>query len=365
MSTNEKTRKKVSPIPCINWIENFPKGELPSIATEMQILLIAIDTEYQSNYTRNTNLCLSYQYCAYDMQSGKNRTGIFYMDVNKQERLSMGEFTKRILEEMDITISSLSGYRIIFIAHFFTAEWAMFRDKKELYMKFEYIRKTLITIKTPLETKIHDENNEVVNLWVDVRDTMLLLPEGYKSLEKASTFIKGYEKIDLPDEVKSNMYQFLQDEPEKFEKYALRDAEVTLKLFIKLQYLLNVVNGTVSKMFSTLASATTSHFKSFSENRFQRFNEEGIAINDKAVHNMQFDRLHSLYKKHESLADRSYMGGLNSSYYIGHCEGYTFLDIDFKNAYPTAMNLLKIGDFGHKQTKPKSKKSSPFIEGLE
>jgi hypothetical protein len=161
------------------------------------------------------------------------------------------------------------------------------------------------------------------------------------------------------------MYQFLQDEPKKFEEYALRDAEVTLKLFIKLQYLLNVVNGTETKMFSTLASATTSHFKSFSETRFQRFNAEKRAISDKQVHTMQFNRLHSIYKKHESLADRSYMGGLNSSYHIGYCEGYTFLDIDFKNAYPTAMNLIKIGDFGHKLVKSKSKKLSPFIEGLK
>jgi len=365
MSTDGKTRKKVSPPPCIDWIIHFPNGELPTIDSRTPILLIAIDTEYQSNYTCNTNLCLSYQYSAYDMQSGKYKTSIFYMDVNKQERLSLGELTKKILEEMEISISSLAGYKIIYIAHFFTAEWSMLRDKKELYMKFEHIRKTLTTTKNPLKTTILDENNEVVNLWVDVRDTMLLLPEGYKSLEKASTFIEGYEKIDLPVEVKSNMYQFLQDEPAKFEEYALRDAEVTLKLFINLQYLLNVVNGTETKMFSTLASATTSHFKLFSENRFQRFNDEGKVISDRPVHNMQFDRLHSLYKKYESLADRSYMGGLNSSYHIGYCKGYTFLDIDFKNAYPTAMNLIKIGDFGHKLDKSNSKKSSPFIEGLE
>lgn len=366
MSKDEKTSEKSKKTPpCIDWIKHFPNGELPTIASGTAILLIAIDTEYQSNYTCNTNLCLSYQYSAYDMQSGKYKTGIFYMDVNKQERLSLGELTKKVLEEMEISISSLAGYRIIYVAHFFTAEWSMLRDKKELYMKFELIRKTLTTTKNPLKTTIIDENNEVVNLWVDVRDTMLLLPEGYKSLEKASTFIDGYEKIDLPIEVKSNMYQFLQDDHEKFEKYALRDAEVTLKLFIKLQYLLNVVNGTETKMFSTLASATTSHFKLFSENRFQRFNDEGKAVSDRQEHNMQFDRLHSLYKKHESLADRSYMGGLNSSYHIGYCEGYTFLDIDFKNAYPTAMNLIKIGDFGHKLDKSNSKKSSPLIEGLK
>jgi hypothetical protein len=365
MSKDEKIRKKSNKTPpCIDWIVHFQNGELPTIASGTPILLIAIDTEYQCNYTCNTNLCLSYQYSAYDMQSGTYKTGIFYMDVNKQERLSLGELTKKVLEEMQIPISSLTGYKIIYVAHFFTAEWSMLKDKKELYMKFEYIRKTLTTTKNPLKTTIIDENNNKVNLWVDVRDTMLLLPEGYKSLEKASTFIEGYEKIDLPIEVKSNMYQFLQDEPEKFEEYALRDAEVTLKLFIKLQYLLNFVNGTDTKMFSTLASATTNHFKLFNQLRFKLVNKKGETLSDSSVHNMEFDRLHTIYKKYESLADRSYMGGLNSSYHIGYSEGYTFLDIDFKNAYPTAMNLIKIGDFGHKLDKSSSKKSSPFLKEL-
>jgi hypothetical protein len=189
MSKESEERKA----PSINW-NCFPEGELPTKAIGTPILCIALDTEYQSNYTCNTNLCLSYQYSAYDMQSGKYKTGIFYMDVNKQERLSLGELTKKVLEEIEIPISSLAGYKIIYVAHFFTAEWSMLNDKKELTIKLEHIRKSLTTTKNPLKTTILDENNEVVNLWVDVRDTMLLLPEGYKSLEKASTFIEGYDK---------------------------------------------------------------------------------------------------------------------------------------------------------------------------
>ena len=41
-----------------------------------------------------------------------------------QERLSLSELTKKVLEEMEISISSLFEYRIIYIAHFFTAEWS-------------------------------------------------------------------------------------------------------------------------------------------------------------------------------------------------------------------------------------------------
>ncbi len=341
-------------LPVIQW-SDFPNGELPTKAIGSRILLIALDTEYQSNYTANTNLCLSYQYAVYDLYDGTYKSGIFYTNINAQERYALGEFTHKVLGEINKSPSSLRGYRIIYIAHFFSAEWAMFKDRKELYMKFEYIRKSLITTNRPLKTTIMDENGATVNLFVDVRDTMLLLPEGYKSLDKASEFIEGYEKIDIGIENKINMLKYLQERPVEFEKYAIRDAEVTLKLFIKLQFLLNKINDTEDKLFSTLASATTNDFKKFSSAKF------GIQ-----AHQMQYDRFHTLYKKYESIADRSYQGGLNSSYYIGESIGYTFLDIDFKNAYPTAMNLLKIADFGEKIPKPtKQNYSASSLEELK
>lgn len=376
--SSENPKEKIE-IPEVSWID-FPDGELPTKAIGSRILFIALDTEYQSNYTANTNLCLSYQYAVFDLFEGCYKSGIFYPDINKQERFTLGEFTKKVLQKINLLPSQLINYRIIYISHYFTAEWAMFKDRTDLHMKFEYIRKSMITTNRPLKTTITDENGETVNLFVDVRDTMLLLPEGYKSLEKASTFIEGYEKISIEDEYKSKMYQFLQDEPELFENYAIRDAEVTLKLFIKLQYMLNKINNTGNKLFSTLASATTNDFKQFSKKKFEDIklfdvassvdNETGASGKKYAgtlIHNMQFDRFHTLYKEYESLANRSYLGGLNSSYYVGKCVGYTFVDVDFKNCYPTAMNLLKIGNFGTKMPKTRKFKASASVnlEGVE
>lgn len=360
---DKNTEGKKGKVPEILW-SNFPDGVIPEGALptdeddRSRILFLAIDTEFQSNYTANTNLCLSYQYAVYNLFDGCYKSGVFYPDINKQERYSLSQFTKKVLQEMNFPISELKDFRIIYIAHYFTAEWSMFSDRKSLHMKFEYIRKTMTTTNRPLKTTIIDENGKKVNLWVDVRDTMLMLPDGYKSLEKASTFIEGYEKIVIGAEHKSKMYQFMQDDPTLFEKYAIRDAEVTLKLFVKLQYMLNTINGTQSKLFSTLASATTNDFKEYSKKRYEN-DAKGL------IHKMQFDRWHSLYKEYESLANRGYLGGLNSSYHIGKSKGYTFVDIDFKNAYPTAMNLLKIGNFGWRSEKPKKYKSASAIVDLE
>ena len=350
MSKKPKEESKTNTPLGVDWEHNFPNGEISPIASGTPILMIAIDTEYQSNYTCNKNLLLSYQYSAYDLMTGKYKSGIFYPDIKSEERYTFSQLFRKVLKDMGIAISSLKDYKVIFVAHFFTAEWSMFKDRDELYMKFEYIRKTMTTTRNSLKTTIKDENDELINMNVDFKDTMLLLPEGFKSLEKASTFIEGYEKIDLDVAIKQNMIQFMIDKPQLFKEYAIRDAEVTLKLFVKLQYLLNKINKTESEIFSTLASATTKHFTSYSRNKF-----EGLIVKKEPlaqeIHSMQYDRKHHLYQKFVSLADRSYMGGLNSSYYIGECEGYTFIDIDFKNCYPTALNLLKIGDFGQKVRK--------------
>ncbi|MDD2699373.1 MAG: hypothetical protein PHF17_11285 [Arcobacteraceae bacterium] len=357
----EKVKEPI-PFPNIAWDKDFPDGEFPLTPTGTGILVVAMDTEYRSNDTAYKNLCVSYQFSAYNLKDGNYRCGIFYPDVSKEERYSLGKFIKMVLEAMGIPISSLVNYRLIIVGHFFSAEWAMLEDREELFTKFEFIRKTLIT-KHSLKASITDENGEKVDLKVDFRDTMLLLPEGYKSLEKASTFIKGFEKVDLSSEIKQNMYQFLQDNPQSFEEYAIRDAEVTLRLFIKLQYLLNVINGTTDKLFSTLASASTTDFKNFSRTKIKGYNDRGAIGNVVYIHDMQFSRKYNLYLEYQSIADRSYLGGLNSSYHIGNAKGYTFLDIDFKNAYPTAMNLLKIGDFGYKPDPKKLPKIK--LEGLK
>lgn len=336
-------------IPTINWVKDFPDGEIPSSGNpNCRVIIIAIDSEYQTGTTAYTNLCLSYQFALYDVSDGIYQTGIFFPDFNKNERFSLTELLYKIFDKSGINPLGLHNYRIIVVAHYFSAEWAMLSDKKDLYMKFEYIRKSMVTAK-PLETVLFEKDSKEdgcsVFFWFDVRDTMLLLPDGYRSLEKASTFLEGFEKIPLDDSIKANMYEFLQKDPNRFIEYAIRDAEVTLKLFIKLQFLLNAINMEEEKLFLTLAGATTNDFIDYSKEAYGT-----------EYHNLQFDRKHSVYKEFEALATRSYMGGLNSSYHVGKAKGYTFIDIDFKNAYPTAMNLIEIGMFGTPPPKKQEKK---------
>ncbi len=89
-------------------------------------------------------------------------------------------------------------------------------------------------------------------------------------------------------------------------------------LFIKLQYILNSINGTETTRYKTIGSATVKHFQLFVKNNF----EEGFFKS-------QFSRKNEIYQKGLSLAKRSYMGGLNTSFFIGEMEDELFLDIDW------------------------------------
>lgn len=129
MKSEESKEKKRKP-PDIHW-RDFPDGVIPQgkllkeEADRSRILFIALDTEYQSNYTANTNLCLSYQYAVYNLFEGCYQSGIFYPDINKKERYSLSQFTKKVLQKINLPISLLKDYRIIYIAHYFTAEWSI------------------------------------------------------------------------------------------------------------------------------------------------------------------------------------------------------------------------------------------------
>jgi len=130
--------------------------------------------------------------------------------------------------------------------------------------------------------------------------------------------------------------------PDKFAKYALKDTEVTLKLFFLLQQALNDLayelaeNKKVKrfKLYRTLASAGV---ESFTNNNgwFDDYRNE----------------LRGLHTAGTQLIERSYYGGRNEGYFVGRTGNYpetrnkVWIDIDFKGCYPTAMALCPKIDF--------------------
>lgn len=326
--------------PKIDWVNSFPNGGLDDFSSNGQkILLVGIDTEYtrQSNFT---NLCLSYQFAVLDCKTGIYQKKIYYPDLGVEVRLTLKEILQQIFRMMYIKPSEISGYHVVFICHTCSAEWAMMSDRKETAKHLEFLYKTVITFK-PIEITFEDSEGVSYAITFEVGDTMLLLPPTHRTLEKGSSLLdEKYHKKDLTSSEKERMDLLLKRDKERFEEYAIHDADITLRLFIKLQHTLNMLNESESTRYTTIGSATVKHF------------QKGMG---KKVLKSQFAKNNEIYQRGITLAKRAYMGGLNSSYHIGERKGELFLDIDFSSAYPTVMNLLEVSDFGEPIVKEKSK----------
>jgi len=320
----------------INYRESFPNGEFSSnyIENEERTLLAAIDSEF-TNKNANENICISWQASTLNMITGIHESAIKYVDYEKEERLTLTEVLFFLFALGGVKKSDINGYHVILIAHFFTAEFSMLKDRETIFPFLEILYKTLITF-NPIKLTFNDEEENEYNITLEVADTMILLPPSHRSLDKATSLLDfKYHKKELTLFEKKNMLELLHDNKTRFEEYAIHDAVITLMLFIKLQYILNSINGTRSTRYKTIGSATVKHFKSFIKNNFE-----------KGFFESQFSNKNEIYQQGLSLVKRSYMGGLNTSFYIGEMDSDLFLDIDFSSAYSSVMGLIQEGDYG-------------------
>ena len=324
--------------PTTNWVSGFPDGELDlGKATGTKTLNVGLDTEYTQN-SDSTNLCLSYQFSVFDCRTGIHKTGIYYSDANVEVRLTLKEVFIQVFKIAGIPPEEITNYHLNLICHFCRAEMAMVRDREEIARYFDYLYKTMITFH-PVTLKFSYPPNHTCTITFELSDTILLLPMTHRSLEKATSLLdEKYHKKELSQEEKERMDLLLLNDKERFEEYAIHDADITLRLYIKLQHTLNILNGSDDVRYTTIGSATVKQF---------------VKSMDKSLFNSQFSKKNDIYQKGLNLAKRAYMGGLSSSYYVGVRKGELFLDIDFSSAYPTCMNLLEVSDFGKPIIKPK------------
>jgi len=317
--------------PKLNWVSSFPNGELDKFKpTREKILLVGIDTEYTKE-SEFKNLCLSYQFSVLDCKTGRYKKKIYYPDFAVEVRLTLQEILQQVFNMMYIKSNDINGYHVIFVCHFCAAEWSMIHDRKETSRYLDFLYKTVITFQPITLTFASDAKNRY-NISFEVGDTMLLLPPSHRSLDKASSLLDDkFRKKDLTRSEKEKMKLFLKNDKQRFEEYAIHDADITLRLFIKLQYTLNTLNGSKSTRYTTIGSATVKHFVKGMDNK---------------IFKSQFAKNNTKYQEGLNLAKRAYMGGLNSSYWVGERKAELFLDIDFSSAYPTVMNLLEISNFG-------------------
>jgi len=221
-----------------------------------KIYFVIIDTEYCRD--GSCNKAISYQILTVSESDAVNGIVI----VESGQRLSLSELIEQGIAWVhggaipDDYRQNNSLTLVVLVAHFFVAEWTMLADRDDEYItsKLNVVRKCPVTLLDPIQT----HTAALGNVDIQVYDTMLLAPAGLGSLDKLSSLLGDDDarKIDVSSYYKKNMHDFLRDEPESFIEYALRDTEVTAKVFITLQEALNnLAFGESRQLFKTLGAS--------------------------------------------------------------------------------------------------------------
>ena len=336
----------------INWEESFPHGLLDTsvlgtISSSDEIglktVIIAFDTEYNWGvFGAYENVCLSYQIAVSHVGTGVYNEGILYPDWQNNERFTLAYILEYAFGLIGISGRSIDGYHIILVGHFISTDLVMLKDRDKIVKRLEYINKVAIS-KGALPFHWYNACRNKISCTLNIKDTMLLLPASHLSLKKAADFVDE-PKRDLNDDEISNILQLLLIDKPRFEDYAVADARITLKVFVKLQYYLNQLNETKSKVYSTLSSASIGKYLSYLNDTLPPKKKSFMGFKT-YLFPKEKKHMGELYQKYEDLAKRGYLGGLNAAYNIGTFNDGVYLDMDFSSAYPTVMNMLNAPNF--------------------
>lgn len=313
------------------------------------VVVLSLDAEWFNPGGRNVPL--SYQgvmagpagvssFIHYTPTSERLRRGLSYEGhltsnaVAVDERLTLEQIVEMVLASQEIPRSD--RICVVLVAHSSIAELSMLadRDSRNIVSRLNAIRKNPVTGGQPIQLC----NRRIGKVDVEVYDTRLLAPAAFQSLSKLSGLLgKGEAKLEIPEHFKSRMDALLQEDPVLFERYAMRDAEATAKLFFLLQRLLNeLAFGCVKRPFKTLASAAV---KGFLE-RNSWFPEYQTALSE------------GTFVRAMPLVKRAYLGGMNMGLFRGDTDDYPptrdyiFVDLDFGGAYPNGLARCPKLDLG-------------------
>ena len=282
--------------------------------------------------------------------------------------MSFGEFVVFAIAKgiKDCKIKTIPS-NIILVGHYNRADLPAFSERGDILWKLNNIRKSFITLGLPLSVRISfsDLEDDFVELKVYVRDTILLAPEGKKSLAEVGKLV-GFEKIKLADDpateliFKRNMKIVRENNWDLFKRYALADAEICVKYLNVLTEKYRSLTG--EKIIpSTLSSIGIRLLIDGWNSQLPPVNVEQIVGKESSTETIWNDRTSQFNTKKKTVyieelswfidfATECYHGGRNEQLWFGPSFEDEWSDYDLTGAYPTAM--ATIGEPDWKQIRP-------------
>ncbi|BBQ28868.1 hypothetical protein WP2W18E01_04500 [Aeromonas caviae] len=331
-------------------------------------LWVGIDAEW---VTRDgQNIVLSYQiYCV--NSRGETLGTVVYPEPGK--RLAF-----ETLISMAVKACRAAGLikkwprSIVVVAHFLRADLSTFKDfwhmKTRLDGQGGSVIGQIITDsgygvdetaerkrRAPLKPIIlRDRHRKPQKSIIQFVDTLFLSPN--KSPLTALGTMLGLPKVDIPEGYSiERMDELLVGDPESFELYALRDAEIAVKYALKVRDFLSGQFG-LQKLPRSLGAVGVSVFRRLLNDadidyktafgleiaKLEHWNGGTGKVRTKSV-TVQSPARGLL----ETLAIRCYHGGRNESFMVGPTAIGDWYDWDLKGAYTTGLCDLLVPDYAH------------------
>ena len=313
----------------------------------MTIPIIGIDAEWQTNPDGKSVSVLSYQW--FGLDEDREWSGIHYPDLEQSER------SKRLTISQWVSLALQQGYRrrawpgrIVLACHYTPAELSVVSDFGRLKTRIDLVQGTsFVSARQPFTRTCYDKSRNAHPVTIHLIDTMLLAPPDGKSLAALGELL-GYEKLELPTGyAKDQMQLFLEEQPDLFEQYAIRDAEITARYIRRIEqqcgelgldnYRPVTIGGLAQRTFLQRLEQEGRTYDNIMGVRQDRVRQGGYTNRERNYQNRLADR-------HEQLAIDSYHGGRNECFLFGFHDGI-FTDYDLEGAYSTALAAIVEPDY--------------------
>lgn len=333
-----------------------------------ETLYAGFDTEYQHNAITGQNEIISYQVVG-QTQRGQCSVIVYPKSGAKHHRWTFEALVGHLIAEMfEQELLDEVPKQVVVFGHFLRADLTTFSDFwKNQKTTLRGVSRTVtsamqdygVDVQALGKRKagkdphvIEAPSGEKYRTKVRFVDTLALSPNG-SGLAVIGELI-GLPKLELPDGyTKDEMCQFNDGQPELFEAYAMRDAEIALAYGLRMFKFATVELG-LSKCPITLGAMGVAVF-------LNMLHESGVdkrdAFGEREITtqhwNAKLGRPHT--KKElvptdarelfEHLAIRCYLGGRNECFTCGPSDVGTFYDFDLSGAYTTGMVDIRSLDY--------------------
>lgn len=296
----------------------FPLSSKKKSQTKKRIF--GYDTEYTDKQI--LSFSLSFDYC------GEETSEIFYCMKEKISSSDLYEAIKKINKKYGL--KRAKTYYLI--AHFSQADISRITD---------FDHKNLVENK---KTKIMEVSNTYIGSLYPVKGIQLKVLDLFAffktSLARIGEIL-GFPKIEVDQYYKENMDIFLKDHPKEYEKYANRDAEITLKAFQELSEVADPYETSPIEYPTAPALALAimrKKFMTFPSCRFVEIGKEKGRKKKVYTDNWRI-RIQAL---------KSYWGGHNENFFYGTIRGRELTQWDVASLYPNSAKLQPLPNLNTK-----------------